>query len=605
MKRITYWGFLALVCCLFAAPVHCLASDGMQPVVVVTDRLGSSNFSMSNGDGSLTAQQALVRHTGPASPEDYTYSNGIGDFDNDGALDVIIAVGSDSGIVYRFGNIGDNGAFPQGEFIGPNRGSHPAKMAVADFNGDSKLDFIMTYDGSADCDLFKGNGNMEFTHTKLTGTAPEFSIGADAGDFNGDGNVDFVVTSYNSPSVYINLGNGDGTFDTENKNLLYLFGSVAAADFNGDGMDDLALSYFGGYYIMIYINDRDHFIANDTLNFYEVFPWVVDYFLNNSPIDAWDFDGDEKPDLVVGSYRSTRGPYTDIAVMRGKGEGEFEAAVPYGGAPEGLVENSITAISAPTPFQTENLNAAPVAVISYNPSEVSTARTAEVSTAQSAEVSTGQTVHVDGGGSYDDDGQIVSYLWDFGDGTLIDGLAAEHVYYEAGEYVVRLTVIDDLGAEGSAELLVKVSALSARMRIFPRFLNLESRARWMHAGVKLPEGCDATQVDVDAIFVIDGEPQPRSVDLTKANSSLAVKTNRWLAKRNRLYLKFDRQATIDAIGTSSDSDQATIRINGVAVCNGGYAEFSADDTIRTVKRDKKKKRYNWQRRFRRGSMKKR
>ncbi len=586
MKRITYWGFLALVCCLFAAPVYCLASDGMQPFVVVTDRLGSSNFSMSNGDGSLTAQQALVRHTGPVSPEDYTYSNGIGDFDNDGALDVIIAVGSDSGIVYRFGSIEDNGSFPQGEFIGPKRGLHPAKMAVADFNGDGKLDFIMTYDGSPNCDLFKGNGNMEFTRSELKGTAPEFSTGADAGDFNGDGIVDFVVTSYNSPAVYINLGIGDGSFVTENKNLLYLFGSVAAADFNGDGMDDLALSYFGGYYIMIYINDRDYFTANGTLNFYEVYPWVFDYFLNNSPLDAWDFDGDEKPDLVVGSYRSTRGPYTDIAVMRGKGEGEFEAAVPYGGAPEGLVENSITAISAPTPFQPENSNAAPVAEIFCDP----------------AEVSTGQTVHVDGGGSYDDDGQIVSYLWDFGDGTLADGPAAEHIYYEAGEYTIKLTVTDDQEAVGSAQFLVKVSALSARMRIFPRLLNLESQLRWMHAWVRLPEGCDATQVDVDAIFVIEGDSAPQSVDLTNGKRGLVVKTNRWLAKRNKFYIRFDRQATINAIDASSH--RTTIRINGVADCNGGYAEFSADDTIRTVKRDKKK-RHNWQRRFRRGSLKRR
>ena len=54
MKRITFWGFMALVCCLFSAPVHCLASDGMQPFVLVTDKFGSSNFSMINEDGTLT-----------------------------------------------------------------------------------------------------------------------------------------------------------------------------------------------------------------------------------------------------------------------------------------------------------------------------------------------------------------------------------------------------------------------------------------------------------------------------------------------------------------------------------------------------------------------
>ena len=129
MKRITFWTFMALVCCIFSAPVHCLASDGMQPFVLVTDMFGSSNFSMSNGDGTLTEQQALVRYTGSA--EDETYSNGIGDFDNDGVLDFVLAFGSELGIEYQFGKIVNNEFVPQGQMTGPDRYSYPAKMAVA------------------------------------------------------------------------------------------------------------------------------------------------------------------------------------------------------------------------------------------------------------------------------------------------------------------------------------------------------------------------------------------------------------------------------------------------------------------------------------------
>ena len=141
---------------------------------------------MSNGDGTLTAQQALVRYDDDG---DETYCNGIGDFDNDGELDLIIATGSGGGIVYHFGNMVNNEFVPKGQMNGPvdrfNVG-YPANMALADFNEDNNLDFIVTYDSSQDCDLFMGNGNMEFTLKELPGTAPWSAIGADAGDFNGD-----------------------------------------------------------------------------------------------------------------------------------------------------------------------------------------------------------------------------------------------------------------------------------------------------------------------------------------------------------------------------------------------------------------------------------
>ena len=52
----------------------------------------------------------------------------------------------------------------------------------------------------------------------------------------------------------------------------------------------------------------------------------------------------------------------------------------------------------------------------------------------------------DGTTSYDPDGIIESYLWNFGDGTIATDPAINHVYSIAGEYSVPLSVIDDGGA---------------------------------------------------------------------------------------------------------------------------------------------------------------
>jgi PKD repeat protein len=55
----------------------------------------------------------------------------------------------------------------------------------------------------------------------------------------------------------------------------------------------------------------------------------------------------------------------------------------------------------------------------------------------------------DSSGSYDPDGSIVSYAWDFGDGSTSSGPTAEKTYPAAATYTVRVTVTDDGGATGS------------------------------------------------------------------------------------------------------------------------------------------------------------
>ncbi len=63
----------------------------------------------------------------------------------------------------------------------------------------------------------------------------------------------------------------------------------------------------------------------------------------------------------------------------------------------------------------------------------------------------------DGSGSSDGDGMIVTFAWDFGDGTSGTGATTSHVYPAAGTYTVILTVTDDDGATGSAAVDVTVT----------------------------------------------------------------------------------------------------------------------------------------------------
>lgn len=67
-------------------------------------------------------------------------------------------------------------------------------------------------------------------------------------------------------------------------------------------------------------------------------------------------------------------------------------------------------------------------------------------------------VHVDASGSYAKDGAIATYEWDFGDGGVATGVAADHTYTTDSEHAfpVTLAVTDDRGRQAEATAVVTV-----------------------------------------------------------------------------------------------------------------------------------------------------
>lgn len=64
----------------------------------------------------------------------------------------------------------------------------------------------------------------------------------------------------------------------------------------------------------------------------------------------------------------------------------------------------------------------------------------------------------DGSASYDSDGgDIVSYEWDFGDGTIGTGIMPQHTYVSAGTFIVTLTVTDDEGSTNTNQTTATIS----------------------------------------------------------------------------------------------------------------------------------------------------
>ena len=71
-------------------------------------------------------------------------------------------------------------------------------------------------------------------------------------------------------------------------------------------------------------------------------------------------------------------------------------------------------------------------------------------------VYTGEIIHFNASESFDPDGYIASYFWDFGDGTNATGVIIVHSYADNGTYIVTLTVTDDDGATASTSAIKTV-----------------------------------------------------------------------------------------------------------------------------------------------------
>lgn len=62
----------------------------------------------------------------------------------------------------------------------------------------------------------------------------------------------------------------------------------------------------------------------------------------------------------------------------------------------------------------------------------------------------------DGGNSYDPDGRVVGWTWDFGDGHQMSGQKVEHAFLNPGVQVVTLTVMDQAGERGRTSVEIRV-----------------------------------------------------------------------------------------------------------------------------------------------------
>lgn len=180
-----------------SAPYSIVAHDFNRDshVDLAVSNSGSNSVGIFLGDGTGNFGGQRTYPTG-ASPNTLVAA----DFDRDGLLDLVTAnyLGNSTSVLLGKGD----GSFGRERRFSTGRGSLPFAIDSGDFDGDNFQDLIVANSGSDTIGILLGYGNGRFRAIQTYSTGSNsYPDDVAVGDFNGDNRLDFVSGNYRQGTV--------------------------------------------------------------------------------------------------------------------------------------------------------------------------------------------------------------------------------------------------------------------------------------------------------------------------------------------------------------------------------------------------------------------
>ncbi|PYS72080.1 MAG: hypothetical protein DMF69_08600, partial [Acidobacteria bacterium] len=215
--------------------------DNKLDLAVPNQGANTVSILLGNGLGSFGAATDFAVGTAPRNVA-------VGDLNGDGKLDLATANINSGNVSILLGT-------GSGTFTGPTNfatAPQPAFVAVGRFNEDNNLDLAVPSANTNQVSVLLGTGAGSFG--PVTNFAATKSKGAFVADTNGDSRLDLVLTN-DASSISILLGTGTGTFSSESS---FAVGSdsfaAASGYFNADNKLDLAVANYSVNTVSLLLN---------------------------------------------------------------------------------------------------------------------------------------------------------------------------------------------------------------------------------------------------------------------------------------------------------------------------------------------------------------
>ena len=350
------------------------STDNKPDITVLNN--GSNSVMLLFGYGNGTFANPLTYSTGPHSSPS---SIGVGDFNNDNQLDVIIANQENNNIKifnsHSQQNFSSGTIFSTDDSVGRSgisrrsvdMSSDPSTLTIDNVNNNSQSDITTASYRTNNADVSLEDDNSKFSRQTVNYTDADdlndnhqsddgailsrqktksirsrrysiedtlCSMCVVVSDFDNDGQPDIAITNYLENNVGILLGYGNGSF----ANPIILATSdwsgpiaISAGDFNNDSCLDIVVANYDMHNIGI-------FLGHGNGEFQPQVPYSINGAYGPLSLSIGDSDNDGRLDIFVAYDWSS-----NVAVFLGHGDGTFSHKIIYYTGSNSQLSSIITA----------------------------------------------------------------------------------------------------------------------------------------------------------------------------------------------------------------------------------------------------------------------